>query len=66
MTRRSSAVDRRTRAHLPVENPEAPGCCITCGVRMDLKTRNELHLDQLPAVDPDILAAERARLGEKD
>lgn len=64
-TRRSNAVDRRARPHLPIPDPQAPGCC-TCGVRMDLKVRNEYHLDQLPAVDQAITDAERARLGERD
>lgn len=65
MIRRSSAVSRRVRPHVAAEDPQAPGCCSTCGVRMDLRS-NELHLDQLPAVDPDIVAAEHRRLGEKD
>lgn len=64
--RRASAVDRRVKPHIAVENPDAPGCCLTCGVRMDLKTRNELHVDQLPPVDPAIADAERRRLGEHD
>lgn len=66
-TRRSNAVDRRTRPHLPVENPEAPGCCITCSLPIGKPPyRSELHVDQLPPVDPDITAAEHRRLGEKD
>lgn len=67
MTRRSHAVDRRTRPHIPVEDPQALGCCSICNLPIGKKPyRSELHLDQLPAVDPDVLAAERARLGEKD
>lgn len=62
--RRSHAVTRRARPHVPVESAVSPGCCVTCGLRTDL--RNELHLDRLPEVDPDITAAEQRRLGEKD
>jgi hypothetical protein len=28
--------------------------------------KNQLHVERLPPVDPDITAAERARLGEHD
>lgn len=55
----------RRRAHLPAEDPQAPGCCATCHLPLG-RTRNEFHLDELPAVDPAITAAEARRLGEHD
>lgn len=61
--RRGPAAHRR--AHLPVEDPQAPGCCATCRLPLG-KTKNALHLDELPAVDPDITAAEHRRIAEKD
>lgn len=63
MTRRGTAAHRRAHPHVPAEDPQAPGCC-TCGLPMSV--RNQLHVDELPAVDPAITAAERARLGEHD
>ena len=61
MSRRGTAVHRRAHPHVPTEGD--PGCC-TCG--LPLAVRNQLHLDELPAVDPDITAAEARRLGDKD
>jgi hypothetical protein len=60
--RRGTAAPRR--AHLPVEG-DTPGCCAVCNLPLG-KTRNDLHVDQLPPVDPDITAAESRRLGEHD
>lgn len=65
--RRSSAVSRRTRAHIPVESADAPGCCAICSLPIGKPPYpSDLHVDQLPAVDPDITAAERRRLGDHD
>jgi len=50
---------------VPVEDPQAPGCCATCRLPLG-KIRNDRHVDQLPAVDPAITAAEARRLGEHD
>lgn len=62
MSKRGTAVHRRVHPHLPVEGD--PGCCTVCGLPTGVK--NQLHLDELPAVDPDITAAEARRVGEKD
>jgi hypothetical protein len=64
VSRRGHAADRRVRAHVPIEDPQAPGCCSICGVPTAAK--NKRHLDELPAVDPDITAAEARRYGEHD
>lgn len=64
MTRRSAAVRRRARAHIPVEDTTTPGCCGIC--HLPMAARNDLHVDQAPAVDPDITAAERRRTGERE
>ncbi|MET7395594.1 hypothetical protein ABZS66_19100 [Dactylosporangium sp. NPDC005572] len=62
---RSAAVTRRTRPHVPVESVDVPGCCTVCNLPIGRKPYpSELHVDQLPAVDPDITDAERRRLGE--
>ena len=61
-------MSRRTappRTHVPVLDPQAPDCCAICRLPLG-KTRNARHVDQLPAVDPDITAAEHRRTGEKD
>jgi len=62
VSRRGSAVHRRVHPHLPVEGD--PGCCAICGLPLGVK--NQLHLDQLPPVDPDVTDAERRRTGDKD
>ena len=62
-SRRSRAVSWRARPHVPVDDPDAPGCCQICGLRTDLRLRNQLHIDP-PPVDPEITAAEHRRLGE--
>lgn len=49
---RGHAADRRVRAHVPIEDPEAVGCCSICQVRTDVP--NRLHLDQPP---PEVQAA---------
>ena len=59
--RRGTAAHRRAQPHVPVEGD--PGCCAVCNLPLG-KTRNDRHVDQLPAVDPAITAAERRRLGE--
>jgi hypothetical protein len=48
---------------MPVEG-DTPGCCAVCN--LPIAAKNQRHVDQLPAVDPDITAAERRRLAEKD
>ena len=63
--RRGTAAHRRAQPHVPVEDPQAPGCCATCRLPLG-KIRNDRHVDQLPAVDPAITAAEARRLGEHD
>jgi hypothetical protein len=60
--RRGPAAHRRAHPHLPVEGD--PGCCAICN--LPLAVKNEFHVDQLPAVDPAITAAEARRLGEHD
>lgn len=57
---------RRGRPHVPVEDPDTPGVCLTC--RRPTAARSDRHLtvDQLPTTDPDIADAERRRLGEHD
>lgn len=65
--KRGTAAHRRVHPHLPVEDTQVPGCCVTC--RLPLGTNpyaSELHVEQLPAVDPDITAAEHRRLGDRD
>ena len=66
MTRRTNPVPKARHGHIHVahEDPDAPGCCITC--HRPMTATNDRHVDQLPAVDPDITAAERRRLGEHD
>ena len=59
--RRGTAAHRRAHPHVPTEGD--PGCC-TCG--LPLTAANELHVERLPPVDPDITAAEHRRLGDKD
>jgi hypothetical protein len=51
------------RTHMPVEG-DTPGCCAVCN--LPIAVPNQRHVDQLPAVDPDITAAEARRLGEHD
>lgn len=63
-SRRGHAADRRVRPHVPADDPQTPGCCAICRLPVGLK--NRLHLDRLPAVDPDITAAEHRRLAERD
>ncbi|MER7002234.1 hypothetical protein ABT297_04185 [Dactylosporangium sp. NPDC000555] len=49
---------------MPAEDRNTPGCCAIC--RLPTGTRNQIHLDRPPPVDPDITAAEARRLGEHD
>lgn len=50
--------------HVPVEDPDAPGCCLTCHRPMDASTDRHITPDQLPA-SPD-RAAELRRTGERE
>jgi hypothetical protein len=60
---RTGATLPRGKAHVPVEDPDAPRCC-TC--RRPLGTPNDMHVDHLPDVDPAIAREEARRLGERD
>lgn len=60
--KRGTAAHRRVHPHVPTEGD--PGCCATCNLPMAVK--NQLHVGELPAVDPAITAAEARRLGEHD
>lgn len=60
--RRSTSL-ARGQPHVPVDDPDVPGCCRTCGRPTAL--RNDMHLDEYPTTDPATAAEERRRLGEK-
>jgi hypothetical protein len=62
MSRRTAATIPRGRPHIPHEDPEAPGTCSTCHRPTGLP--NDMHVDQLPDVDPAIAEAEARRYGE--
>jgi hypothetical protein len=64
VNRQAKAKHRHGPIHIAQEDPEAPGCCVTC--RRPMSAANDRHVDQLPEVDPDITAAEARRLGEHD
>lgn len=49
MSRRGHAADRRARAHVPLDDPDAPGCCSICHVPTAAK--NALHLDRPPPAE---------------
>lgn len=59
--RRGRQPTPRGAPHLPIEDPDAPGCCRTCHRPMVAKT--DRHLDQLPATDPAVAAEEQRRYG---
>jgi hypothetical protein len=46
VSRRGHAADRRTRAHVPLDDPDAPGCCSICHLPTGVK--NDLHLAKPP------------------
>lgn len=61
MSRRSASLARGL-PHIPHESEDAPGCCVHCGRPMD--ARNDMHVTELPGVDPAVRTEEARRLGE--
>lgn len=43
MARRTVATIRRGEPHKPVEDPDAPGCCVRCKRPMDMA--NDMHVE---------------------
>jgi hypothetical protein len=56
--------DRRARPHMAVEDPDTPDVCRIC--HLPTGTRNDVHLDRPPEVDPAITAAEHRRIGDHE
>jgi hypothetical protein len=52
----------RGSPHLPVDDPDAPGCCRIC--RRPTGVKNDMH--ELPPVPAAVREAEAARLGERE
>jgi len=64
MSRRSAATLPRGRPHVPHEDLDAPGTCVHC--HRPLAVPNDMHVDQLPDVAPDVAEIERRRTGDRD
>jgi hypothetical protein len=54
------------RVHVPAEDPNVPGCCITCHRPLDATTDRHVAAADLPTPDPETRALTARITGDRD